>query len=437
VKKYSVIIIVFLFLTASLNAILLSTASPSEDWPMFQHDPAHTGYIVTEPLTSNPVAAWSKPGGYGGVSSSPAVVDGVVYVTSADLYAFNISTGEEMWSVSGGGWGTNPIVNGDFVYCGGIAYDASTGAELWSPNPAGAHVCQAFADGYLYEQAYDVNFPQAGSGVVALLCLNATTGIQIWRVPTDFIASDPAVAEGMLYFGGSDGNLHALNSSTGVEMWKYRVEYVQVNAPGASPTVYGGLVYTVSMDDNVYALNATDGTKVWNYTTGAFVRSSPAVANGVVYVSSDDGNLFALNALDGTKIWNFTTSGGPSSPAVANDVIYVGGFDGNLYALNSSAGSKLWNYRVQPAPGFEEYSGLHTSPAVVDGHVYIGSNEYIIIALEEGSASPTPTFPVPTQQPTKETTPTPSPSIPELPSIFILLFILIIATTILLFLKKT
>ncbi len=388
----SAVLLLVLVLALPTTATLfpVHSLSSGDDWPMFHHDPAHTGYTITEALTTAPVAIWSKPSVLQGVASSPVIVDGVVYVTTHSLYALNASTGEEIWSVDGAGWGANPIVNGEFVYCGGIAYDASTGAELWSPNPPGARVSQAFADGYLYAQAYNTSFPQVGAGVVALLCLNATTGAQIWRVPTDFAGFDPAVANGMLYTGGSDGNLHAFNASTGSEVWKYPVSYVQANSLGASPTVYAGIVYTVSMDNNVYALNATDGTKIWNYTTGAFVESAPAVANGVVYVGSDDGNLYALNATNGAKIWNYPTSGGESSPAVAGGVVYVGGFDGNVYALNASNGNKLWSYRVQKPPGPEEYSGLHTSPAVVSGRVYIGSNDHIVVVLGEG---PNPKLP--------------------------------------------
>jgi len=372
---------------------------------MLRHDPAHTGYTATKPLTTPPTVVWSQPGGYQGVSASPAVVDGVVYTTSADLYAFNASTGEELWSASSGGWGTNPIVIGDSVYCGGIAYEASTGAELWSPNPPGARVPQAFADGYLYAYAYNVSFPQVGAGVVALLCLNATTGAEIWRIPVDFISTDPAVANGILYIAGSKGTFYALDAYTGNKIWTYPLE-ASPSSSGSSPAVCEGMVYIGSWDGNVYALNATNGVKIWNFTTGSWrVESSPAVANGTVYIGGDDSNFYALNATNGDKIWNYTTSGGMSGPAVADDVVYVGGFNGNLYALNASTGNKLWNYTVQKPPGFEEYSGLHTSPAVVDGRVYIGSNDYLMIVLAEGSTNPTST---------------PSPSIPEVQSWIIL-----------------
>ncbi len=385
-------LLISLTLTISAVAILYAAfALPSEDdWSMFHCDPAHTGYTTTKPLTIAPVDIWNKTGGYQGVNSSPAIVDGIIYVTAQSLYAFNASTGEEIWRVDGAGWGANPIVIGDFVYCGGIAYDASTGTELWSPNPPGALVPQAYADGYLYAYAYNASFPQPGAGVVDLLCLNATTGVEIWRISVDFISTDPALANGVLYVAGSAGTFYAFDAYTGNEMWSYPLE-ASPSSSGSSPAVYGGVVFVGSFwDHNVYALNATNGVKIWNFTTGSFVESSPAVAKGIVYIGSDDGNFYALNATTGVKIWNYMTSGGTSAPAIAADVVYVGGFNGNLYALNASTGNKLWNYTIQKPPGFEEYSGLHTSPVVSNGRVYIGSNDYIMIALEEGTVIPTP-----------------------------------------------
>ena len=378
------------------NAQFTYAQTSTNDWPMFHYDPAHTGYTPTQALTSPPVVIWSSPSQtieLQASETSPVVANGMVYITSGDLFAYNASTGKQIWDVSNGG--TNPIVNGNIVYAGGIAYNAFTGAELWSPNPAGATVCQAFSNGYLYVQQYTANFPQVGAHVDALLCLNATTGAQIWSAPTNFIGSDAAVADGMLYmagsYNGSNGKLYAFSASTGAEAWSFPVSYVQTNAQGDSPAVYGGIVYTVSSDDNVYALNATDGAKIWDFKTGFFVESCPAVANGVVYVSSDDGNLYALNAENGAEIWNYTTSGGASSPAVAGNVVYVGGVNGNLYALDASNGNKLWNFTLQPPSNEGQLYDFLCSPAVVNGRVYIGSNTHVVTVLGEASnITPTP-----------------------------------------------
>lgn len=64
-------------------------------------------------------------------------------------------------------------------------------------------------------------------------------------------------------------------------------------------------------------------------------------------------------------VWSYTTGGDVfSSPAVVDGVVYVGSGDGNVYALNASSGVKLWNYNIGSA---------FSSPAVVNGVVYIGS----------------------------------------------------------------
>ena len=43
--------------------------------------------------------------------------------------------------------------------------------------------------------------------------------------------------------------------------------------------------------------------------------------------------------------WSYTTGNYvESSPAVVNGVVYVGSWDHNVYALNASTGAKLWSY---------------------------------------------------------------------------------------------
>ena len=115
----------------------------------------------------------------------------------------------------------------------------------------------------------------------------------------------------MVYVGSDDGNVYALNAATGAKLWNYTT-----SGAVSSPAVSNGVVYVGSsegasrpvyvgssegnvyaLEGNVYALNATTGAKLWCYTTGDDVDSSPAVANGVVYVGSGDGNVYAIGTL--------------------------------------------------------------------------------------------------------------------------------------------
>ena len=91
---------------------------------------------------------------------------------------------------------------------------------------------------------------------------------------------------------------------------------------------------------------------------------------GVVYIGLEVsagsngyvGTVYALNAADGAKLWNYTTGNYynyvDSSPAVLNGVVYIGSsvglappppptlaiILGTVYAVNATNGDKLWNY---------------------------------------------------------------------------------------------
>lgn len=72
--------------------------------------------------------------------------------------------------------------------------------------------------------------------------------------------------------------------------------------------------------------------------------------------------------------WNYQTGSGVlSSPAVVSGVVYVGSENGVVYALDASLGLKLWSYQT----GGE----IISSPAVANGVVYIGSWDKSVYAL--------------------------------------------------------
>jgi uncharacterized membrane protein (DUF2068 family) len=56
-------------------------------------------------------------------------------------------------------------------------------------------------------------------------------------------------------------------------------------------------------------------------------------------VGGSQGYVYALNATNGANLWKYSTNGGDSSPAVVNGIIYVGSGYGEVYALGSSPAS--------------------------------------------------------------------------------------------------
>jgi len=391
-KLKSVVVTLFAILVVSLCAtsteFRANAADSGDDWPMFHHDAAHTGYTNCTGPTTTPVVLWSAET-YGPVHSSPAIVDGVVYVSAWFLHAFNASTGSEIWNVLGGDL-ASPIVIDGYVYTGNngsTVYNASTGDKIWSTRWRSYN----FYTPYL---AVEGNYVYTGATTVegehVMRALNASTGSEMWRYKTE-PDSSPAVYGGYIYFGtfnmsstGRSGSVCALNAHTGAKLWEHRLE----SRVESSPAVSDGVVYVGSSFANFYALDALTGNEIWSYPIMA--RSSPAVVDGRVFVGSLDYNVYALNASTGAKIWNYTTGYVvDSSPAVAGGVVYIGSGDGNLYALNASSGAKLWNYTIQPfldEHGLDRY--MFASPAVANGTIYMGSGDGIVFAL---GAMPNPT----------------------------------------------
>ena len=75
-----------------------------------------------------------------------------------------------------------------------------------------------------------------------------------------------------------------------------------------------------------------------------------------------------------STLWTRTTgSYVGSSPTVVGGVVYVGSNDHNVYALDAMTGAKIWNYTTG--------SYVSSSPAVAYGVVYVGSYDWNVYAL--------------------------------------------------------
>jgi len=73
-------------------------------------------------------------------------------------------------------------------------------------------------------------------------------------------------------------------------------------------------------------------------------------------------------------IWVYTTGEVVcSSPAIVDGKVYVGSYDGKIYCLNASNGSKIWSYTTS--------NYVFSSPAVADGKVCVGSANGLIYAF--------------------------------------------------------
>lgn len=383
------LILVLLFLTIlsplfySKDSVLAQPAQTS-DWPMFHHDLANTGFVDSEG-PDVPNLAWKYYTDQD-IYSSPAVVDGKVFIGCGDhyVYCLNSSDGNLIWRYQTGDHvPSSPAIVDGRLYIGsddGYLYclDSSNGNLIWRYK----------VDDYIYSSpAVDGDRVYFGQGYFGsrdgyLFCINASNGDFIWNYHTGHVAMSPAIANDRVYAGSAEGYLYCLDSSNGNLVWRYDAGDVVFSSPAIlDGKVYAGSVYNYS----VFCLNASDGSLIWINYAGSYIESSPAVAHGRVYIGSYDHYLYCFNATNGNLIWRYQTEYTITcSPAVTKERVYVGSQDGFVYCLNADNGVLIWNYNTHYI--------LHSSPAIVDNNLYIASYSEglmgCVYCFEPGDSSP-------------------------------------------------
>ena len=383
------------FVMAGILAVVMlaPTQAWCQDWPMFHHNLQLTGYTTSEAPDAADLK-WTYDTGTP-ISSSPAVVGGIVYIGSGDwqmggpggLYAINAETGALIWSYpTTQAVVSSPAVEGGEVFFGcydGNVYalDAQTGALEWS-FPTGGQVwsCPAVHNGKVFISSFDGN----------TYCIDVVTGTQTWSAPLG-TNSAVSVVNGKVFVGTHSGNptLVALDETDGSVIWRYdRADGGFINDNGAcvqNGKVYFGIVVFGDIggilclpEDDPNSDGAIDETEViWtylcrNYTAPegmgpGWVTSTPAIHNDKIFVGSDDGYLYCLDAATGAWVWEYNIGSATwSAPAVADGKVFFGAKDHTLYALNEATGGLVWSY-------FTGTSRIDVSPAVADGKVFIGS----------------------------------------------------------------
>jgi outer membrane protein assembly factor BamB len=361
---------------------------PAAAWPMFHHDPAHTGLSQFSTATNNGSLKWThRISGY--ADSSPIVgIGGMIYITGDSLYAI-APDGTTKW--------TYPIVGGDpeFDYAtttaaqgrdGTIYFGAYTG-DFYAVDSSGALRWLLPMNGLIFDTDATVSSDTiyVGSdlytGGGSLYALNPDSTIKWTFYLGEDVYSNPAVKKGIVSIPsvGTLAGFYKLNASSGllvhrgaplknlasfrfapaatddrtfyqVDLRGYLAKFTREGpawlipiAPKAryidfwsSPAIGpDGTVYIGSMDDKLYSVSPT-GSINWTVIMGAPIYSSPAVsADGTIYVGSGDAHLYAVNP-DGSIKWSFSADDSiSSSPAIGGDgTIYFASDNGILYALD-------------------------------------------------------------------------------------------------------
>ncbi len=358
----------------SFLIFFLATFAVAQDSPMFRNDLAHSGVYTATGVPKLKGVKWTFHT-RGEVVSSPAIVDGVIYVGSNDgnLYAIDQQTGAKRWAfTTGARVASSPAVDRGLVYFGSYdgnfyAVDTATGKLRWK-------------------------FRNAGERRYAATHLHGSLPIgETMPDPFDVYLSSPAVSNGVVYVGSGDGNVYSLDAIAGTLKWKFKTGDVV----HASPAIVDGKLYIGSWDSYFYALDSATGKEIWRFKTGedpeihnqVGIQSSATVADGVVYFGCRDSNLYALDAATGKKLWSFNNKGSwvIVSPVVQAGKLYFATSDtALLHAVDAKTGA--------PIDSLKFYWPIFSSPSIAGAKLYLAGQDGKLVAIDLTSFKPAWTF---------------------------------------------
>lgn len=367
-------------------------AQPDE---MFRGNPSHNkNYAAFNDKIFNTVTWKFKTGG--AVRSSAIVVNDLVYFGSSDgyLYAVNKKDGTLKWKFN-----CKSSVTSSPAYSIGVVFilseqqnlfalQSSTGKLLWEKN---------IGEDKPYDWAFDYYFSSPvingdtlliASADGKLLSLNKKDGAEFWRFTAKhFLRATPALLNGWIYIGDTNGDMYAVDSRTGKQKWMFSTFGSSLNndtigfdrkAIISSAVVEGDNIVFGSRDGFLYCVNSLDGKLKWKFDHHvSWVISSPSIINGHVITGTSDGHFVqSVEINTGKEAWRtYGTAPLWSSPLVVGDHVYIGGNDGVLYCLDVATGKKI-------AHPFCVNTKIFSSPVIENAQMYFGADDGAMYCLK-------------------------------------------------------
>ena len=172
------------------------------------------------------------------------------------------------------------------------------------------------------------------------------------------------------------GLLRAIGATTvglglGVAGCLDRLRNEEIEGPAAetADAQFRGGLRRQGFRDAAVPASVEEAWRVGELNTGehtAAKASALLAPTGDVVVPGDNGEVWALSP-GGERRWSAsveeTERGIHGTPAIANGAVYVGAYDGALYAFDLEGGERIWRRKLGGSIG--------SSPAYHDGTVYI------------------------------------------------------------------
>lgn len=208
--------------------------------------------------------------------------------------------------------------------------------------------------------------------------------------------SDIALDSERAYMGSDIGAMWAIDQETGSVVWSYRIGFhTKRKGIFSSPAVHDGIVYFGGYDGNFYALDAQTGARKWVSLDADWIGSSPALAPdlGIVFVGLEfglwrkRGGISAINMKTGKMMWSYTDM--PcfthSSPFYIREhkQVVIGSNDGAVYLFEARTGKLLWKRSVRTLTETELNSGF-SAVDIKESFAYDPKRDHIYFGNKTG-----------------------------------------------------
>ncbi len=311
------------------------------------------------------------------VWGTPVVAGNRLYVTSFEVHALDVATGQRQFKTSEVAW-TMVVADGLIHASDGnrlFAFDAADGTQRGGQTP----------DGWVYALRAENGLVVTGvrGGVVeAYEVVQGALGGRLWerfdgQTAFESVEAGPALIDGTVYYRGG-GRLYALDARTGEERWWHPLGDAEVaGGVPVPPIVAEGRVH-LTVGSRVLTLNAADGSELWRFDAPAVFFSPPAYAAGGVYAVDYLGTVYAMSAHSGAERWRVATEARQSvQPLLVTGGLVHLGSAGALYTLDAAAGTPRWRFATQ--------GDIVGSPVAADGRLHFGSMDHCLYTVDAAS----------------------------------------------------
>jgi PQQ-dependent dehydrogenase (methanol/ethanol family) len=219
------------------------------------------------------------------------------------------------------------------------------------------------------------------------------------------IQSFPLVADGILYYTSTTGQVWALDGATGAPLWAYKakIDEARANSTFFNPYNRGvalgyGKVYMGTVDGHLIALDQRTGKVVWDKMiaeVGGGVKGftgAPLVVKDKVVIGSWGGELsgccgpiYAVDAQTGNVVWQYDTiaSDERSKNSWGNDSWKTAGGGGWMTGTYDPGTNTIWWGTANPAPDFD-WSGANWMTDGPRPGLNLYSSSVVVIDADSG-----------------------------------------------------